>query len=96
MKRGVILLTLTCAAAFAQDQPVPEAWQLQALKNALRVSPKPRIVLSQAPRACAVPLLPVPVDPRIGAKMPVAKPPVQNMDDMPRANGLPPCPLAAR
>ena len=102
MKRSVILLVISCAAALAQDQtapftPQPEPWRLQAWKNALRFSPKTRIMrMGQPANPCAVPLLAAPVDQRIGAKMPVLKPPAKNLDDMPSANGLPPCPPADR
>ena len=102
MKSSVILLVMSCVAALAQDQtspltPQPEPWRLQAWKNAMRFSPKTRIMLMGQPmNACAVPLLAVPVDPQIGAKMPVSKPPAKNVDDMPSAKGLPPCPPANR
>jgi hypothetical protein len=98
MKRSVIMLAMTCVVALAQDQtapltPQPDPWRLQAWKNALRVSPKTRIMLLAPPtNACAVPLLAAPVDPRIGAKMPVLKPPAKSAIEMPIAEGLPPCP----
>jgi hypothetical protein len=96
MKRSVFLLAVSCVAALAQDQtltPQPEAWRLQAWKNALRFSSKPRIIrMAQPVNACAVPLLAVPVAPQIGAKMPVLKPPAKPIDEMPSAKALPACP----
>jgi hypothetical protein len=98
MKRSLFLLAITCAAALAQDPtPQPEAWRLQAWKNALRFSPKTRIVLMAQPqKACAVPLLAVPVDPQIGAKMPVLRPPAKLIEEMSEAKGLPVCPPVDR
>ncbi|SRR5258706_15898763 len=98
MKRSVILLAMSCVTALAQDltaplTPQPEAWRLQAWKNAMRFSSKSRIMLQVQPtNACAAPLLAAPVDPRIGAKMPVLKPPAKSAIEMPIAEGLPPCP----
>jgi hypothetical protein len=34
----------------------------------------------------------VPVDPNVDLKMPVLKTPAENIDNMPVAKGLPPCP----
>jgi len=93
MKRGVILLVMT-AAAFAQQVPTPqpEDWRMQAWKNALRGPHVNLLQMTPPPKACAVPLLPAPVDPHAGQKMPISKPPAQNADVMPHAEGLPPCP----
>ena len=38
-----------------------------------------------------VPLLKAPIDPNIDWKMPLLKSPVENIDNMPVAKGLPPC-----
>jgi hypothetical protein len=97
MKRSVILLAMTCAEALAQQRPAPltpqpEAWRLQAWKNALRGPHINLLQMSPPPKACAVPLLAVPVNPQVGAKMPVSKPPAEKLEDMPSAVGLPPCP----
>jgi hypothetical protein len=94
MKRGVILLVLTSVAALAQQAPTPqpEAWRLQAWKNALRGTHINLLQMTPPPKACAEPLLAVPVDPHAGEKMPIAKPPAKNTDVMPNAEGLPPCP----
>lgn len=102
MKRLVFLLGVTCVAALGQEQPAPgtpnlEPWQVQALKNAVRgsrmiwIEPVPEGMARQQPKVCVVPLLLAPVDPRVDAGMPIAKPP-KNIDNMPVAEGLPPCP----
>ena len=92
MNRGVILLAMT-AVAFAQQVPTPqpEAWRMQAWKNALLGSHVNLLQMTTPPKACAVPLLPAPVDPHIGEQMPVSKPPSKNADVTPKAEGLPPC-----
>jgi hypothetical protein len=116
MKRSVILLVMSAAAALAQQSPTPqpEAWRMQAWKNAMRGSdknlteqgqplqawknalrgPHVNLMLSAPPKACAVPLLPAPVDPHAGEKMPVSKPPAKKIEPMLSAEGLPPCPRA--
>jgi len=45
-----------------------------------------------SPKMCVVPLLAVPVDPNIDPKMKLEKAPKENIDNMPIAEGLPPCP----
>ena len=97
MKRSVILLVMTGVAALGQQPatiltPQPEPWRLQAWKNALRGSHGHLLELRQPPKACAVPLLAVPIYPGIGAKMPISKPPGKTNDVMPMIEGLPPCP----
>jgi hypothetical protein len=94
MKRSVFLLAITWVAALGQQAPAPqpEAWRLAALKNALRGPYIKLLQMTPPPKACAVPLLPAPIDPHAGKKMPITKPPARNTDVMPSAKGLPPCP----
>jgi len=112
MKRCVFALVLTCGAALGQQEPAPLGTlniaprSSQALRNALRGSHLVRIepgltivplgVARPEPKVCAVPLLAAALDPRIDARMPIAKPPAANIDNMPVAEGLPPCPQDGR
>jgi hypothetical protein len=104
----LLVLTGVVALGQEQPAPATpnlEPWQVQALKNALRgshlwfepvpagmVQPELAGIVNQEPRFCAVPLLLALVDPTVDAGMPIAKPPKKNIDNMPLAEGLPPCP----
>jgi hypothetical protein len=68
--------------AFTQDLP--------------QVNAQPQVIflLEESARVstCVVPLLVVPVDPNVDPKMKLERVPKENIDNMPVADGLPPCP----
>ena len=99
MGRGLLTLALSCSALLAQETVAPPSPNFHApqswfqWKKFATVQPQGFTVLrDSAPQACAVPLLAVPVDPNLDLKMPVLKTPGGNVDRMPVAKGLPPCP----
>ena len=99
MGRGVLTLALSCSALLAQESALPQSSDFHAppswfqWKKFATVQPQGFTeFLDSAPQACSVPLLAVPVDPNIDLKMPVLKTPAENIDHMPVAKGLPPCP----
>jgi hypothetical protein len=107
MRRCIFALMIASVAALGQEQPPAAApsvdvpLTLKGLKNALHgmdVSNEPGGVFVLVGRdgrverkACAVPLLVVPVDPNIDPKISIGKKPAANIDRMPIAQGLPPC-----
>jgi hypothetical protein len=99
MGRYLLTLALGCSALLAQEPAAPPSPDFNApqswfqWKKFARVQPQRfTVFLDSAPQACSVPLLAVPVDPNVDLKMPVLKTPAENIDNMPVAKGLPPCP----
>ena len=93
MKRYCCALLLISAASLGQE-PKPEPWRENALRNALRGFRLQRADERQeaeAPLRCSIPLVVVPADPRVDPKM-VLKPAEPYPDRMPAIRGLPPCP----
>jgi len=75
---------------FGNVQPPAEGW---FRPNPANVQPR-LLTLSTppAPKSCAVPLLEAPVDPNVDPKISLPVGPTENIDNMPIAKGLPPCP----
>ena len=99
MGRCLLALTLGWSALLAQETAAPPSSDFRApqswfqWKEFASVQPGTFNLLSNsAPQACSVPLLAAPVDPNVDLKMPVLKTPDKNLDHMPVAKGLPPCP----
>lgn len=99
MGRYLLALALGGSALLAQEPPVappssdfhaPQSWF--QWKKFASVQPGAFTFFSSAPQACSVPLLVAPVDPNVDVKMPQLKKPAENIDHMPIAKGLPPCP----
>jgi hypothetical protein len=95
----LLALTLGCSALLAQEPVAPPSSDFHApgswfqWKKFATVQPQRFTVLrDSASQACSVPLLAAPVDPNVDPKMPVLKTPAENIDRMPVAKGLPPCP----
>lgn len=81
-----------------QFQP-PESWlnfnfgNVQPRRFTLAVQPGTfALAMESPPRSCSVPLLEVPVNPDIDPKISPLKTPAENIDKMPIAKGLLPCP----
>jgi hypothetical protein len=74
---------------FGNMQPPKPNW----FRNFSKVQPR-YLTLTTPPAsdACSVPLLEAPVDPNIDPKISVPTGPGENIDNMPIAKGLPPCP----
>jgi hypothetical protein len=99
MGRYLLALTLGCSALLAQEPVAPPSSDFHApqswfqWKKFATVQPQGFTAFrDSAPQACSVPLLAAPVDPNVDPKMPVLKPPAENIDRMPVVKGLPPCP----
>ena len=99
MGRYLLALTLGCSTLLAQEPAAPPSSDFHApqswfqWKKFATVQPQGFTVFrDNVPQACAVPLLVAPVDPNLDLKMPVLKTPTENIDHMPVAKGLPPCP----
>lgn len=97
MGRSFLALTLGCSALLAQEPAAPPARDFNAPQSWFEwkkfATVRPRaLTLSDrpAPQVCSVPLLVAPVDPNVDLKMPQL--PTENLDHMPVAKGLPPCP----
>ncbi|HVP46804.1 MAG TPA: hypothetical protein VMT32_09480 [Bryobacteraceae bacterium] len=75
---------------FSNVQPPAQGWFRPNLANV-----QPRYWTLTSPPgsdACSVPLLEAPVNPNIDPKISVPTGPGENIDNMPIAKGLPPCP----
>jgi hypothetical protein len=99
MLRCLLPLALGCSALLAQEPVAPPSPDFHApqswfqWKKFASVQPQRFVLFSDsAPQVCSVPLLVVPVDPSVDLKMPVLKAPAENIDNMPVAKGLTPCP----
>jgi hypothetical protein len=99
MRRCFLALALGCSALLAQEPAAPPSSDFHAPQSWFQwkkfASVQPRFIIlpsTRAPQVCSVPLLVAPVDPNVDLKMPVLKAPAENIDNMPVAKGLPPCP----
>lgn len=99
MGRCLLTLALGCSALLAQEPAAPPSSAFHApqswfqWKKFASVQPgKFNLLSNTAPQVCSVPLLVAPVDPNVDLKMPLLKEPAENLDHMPIAKGLPPCP----
>jgi len=98
MGRCLLALVLGCSALLAQEPASPPSTDFNApqswfqWKKFASVQPRALALSMPAPQGCSVPLLAAPVDPNVDVKMPLLKEPAGNLDHMPVAKGLPPCP----
>jgi len=99
MGRYFLALAVGCSALLAQEPAAPPSPDFHAPPSWFQwkkfASVQPRFIIrpsTRAPQVCSVPLLVAPVDPNVDLKMPVLQEPAENIDHMPIAKGLPPCP----
>ena len=99
MRRYLLAFALGGSALLAQPPAAPPSSDFHAPPNWFQwkkfatVQPRTFAFSSRpAQPVCSVPLLAAPVDPNVDLKMPVLKEPAGNIDNMPIAKGLPPCP----
>ena len=97
MRRCLVALALACSTLMAQELAPPPSKYFNAQsgfqwKKFASVQPHTFPLVMPAPQVCSVPLLVAPVDPNVDLKMPLLREPAENLDHMPLAKGLPPCP----